>query len=221
MRDSYSDWKVETREEQYAGVRRSRKGKVTKFVVASRLRQNVREDSVDFGVASSTSLVRQLPGIAEAGQHQPMSNPVEALLVQRQPGDSPNRAGEEQESVRVSRRCLAEQARKAHRHRDAGQVVVTERGMTRVAREEHFVGLLPWDIALADRHAPVGERRVDADLVLVVLQLLEEAVAQAEPPVCAVVRGLVRNPIGLIGNGEQVRTQLVETDSADGLARCS
>src|SRR5439155_6676010 len=108
--------------------------------------------------------------IAYTREHEAVPDPLEELLVTGQPDDRPDGARHEHEPVRVAERYATQRAAEKRSERDAGEVVVGERGMAHVAREQ--------DLALfgSRNHAlPVGERsgferRVDDDLVLPVGQ---------------------------------------------------
>jgi hypothetical protein len=100
--------------------------------------------------------------------------------------------------------------RELRAERDSREVVVAERGVADVAREQDLVGGLAAQYALAVRQAPLGERAVDADLVLSVGQVGEARVLEAEAPALLVVGRPVRNPARALGQRVQMGPQLGE-----------
>ena len=84
--------------------------------------------------------------------------------------------------------------------------------MADVARYQHLFGALSWKMVFAEGKVSLFQGRIDADLVFVVLQPHPVVVAQAKSPVFRVVRGPVRNPVGMIRQREQMFFQLLERD---------
>lgn len=64
--------------------------------------------------------------------------------------------------------------------------------------------MLPRDEVLAVSERSVLEARIDADVILCILELLELAVCQTEAPVLLVVGGAVRDPVGTVGEGVEM-----------------
>ncbi len=183
---------------------------VMDLVLAARVPQHVLDGPVDGGVAPATTLVRGVAAIADAREDQAVPDARGRRLVEREPRDRPDRAGDEEEAVRVAERCAGEGACQRHGDRDPRQVVVRERGVAAMARDQDLLVRPAADDAFAVRQAAGREARVDADLVLAFRERLELPVRQAEPPVLLVVRGPVRNPVGPIRQRMEPRPQLLE-----------
>src|SRR5215204_1680525 len=77
-----------------------------------------------------------------------------------------------------------------------------------VGREEDLLVCLSGDVELGVRQVARLERRVDADVVLVVSQGVELSLREAEPPHPTIVRRAVRNPVRVLGKRECVTPQL-------------
>ena len=75
--------------------------------------EHVGGGAVDRGRAAAAALVVQPPGIAEVRQHQPVADGAEPGLVERQPGDRADGAGDEQEAVAEPGRAPRAAARSA------------------------------------------------------------------------------------------------------------
>src|SRR5262245_56947927 len=83
--------------------------------------------------------------------------------------------------------------------------------MAYVARQENFVLQDAGQIAFSVRQRPVLQRGVDAHLVgFILAQCRQLRVAQTKPPRRGVVGGAIRNPVGIIGQTEEMRTELVQ-----------
>ena len=91
---------------------------------------------------------------------------------------------------------------------DPRQVVVAERRVTDVRREQDLVLRLTRQEALRVGDDAVLERGVDHRLVLAVLERLQLPVRQAETPVLVVVRGSVRDQVRPFRVGEEVLPEL-------------
>jgi hypothetical protein len=63
---------------------------------------------------------------------------------------------------------------------------------------------------LAVGEVAVGQGGVDADLVVAVREAVDQPLAGAEPPPLGVVGGPVGDPVGVLGQGEQVPLELVQ-----------
>ena len=137
-----------------------------------------------------------------------MLDPRYHVEVSTQPDDRADRGGSEDEAVGKTAGQLRQRPCEQRRDRDAGEVVVCERRMADVRRHEHLVLLLAREETLAVGEMAVGKTAVDADLVDLVLQLEQGVVAETEAPGLTVVGGPVRDPVGLLGDREQVLSQL-------------
>jgi hypothetical protein len=171
-------------------------------------REDVPHHAVDLGVAAPASLVGRWPAVAEAREDETVPDALDARLVVREPGDRPDRAGDEEEAVRVPPGTRREQSAEKRRHDDTREVVVAEGRVTRVARDQHLVGRAPGEDALAVGQVARLERRVDADLILVLRQRDHVAMAQAESPVRLVVGRAVGDPVGMLGQRVEMWLQL-------------
>ena len=91
-----------------------------------------------------------------------------------------------------------------------GEIVVAQRGMADVGREQDLPLGVPRQEALAVGERAVRQGRVDADLVLPLRQRFQGAVRKAEPPGLLVIRRPVGDQVRLLRQGEQVFLQLRE-----------
>jgi hypothetical protein len=171
--------------------------------------------AVDGSVPAAAAPVGDRPRVAEQCQHQAVAHPADGIFVAGEPGDGADRDRRKHEAVAVARRT-ARSCERAHvlreqtRHADARQVVVAQRRMAHVGAEQDLVGRLAGHEQFPVRQAAVLERRVDAHLVLVVGELRELVVAEAEPPVVAVEAAPERDPAGMIRQRIQARLELGE-----------
>ena len=107
-------------------------------------------------------------------------------------------------------RLPRQRARQESRDGDAREVVVAQRRVADVRRNEDFVVRRPGEDDLAVGQRPWAERALDADVVLAVLQGVEAPLRHAEAPRPLVVRRPIRHDVGSIAERVQVRTQLGE-----------
>jgi hypothetical protein len=92
------------------------------------------------------------------------------------------------------------------------ELVVGERRMARVRREEHLLVGLPGKHCLADLHAAGPQLGVHHDLVVALRKLLDLPVRHAEAPALLVEARDVRDRVGLLGQGVEVGPQLLERE---------
>ena len=148
-----------------------------------------------------------------------MLDPVEAVAVAVQPGERADRARGEQKAVGVAQRAVEELAREHRRDRDPGEVVVGERGVADVGRDEDLARALALDLELRVGEVAGLERGVDDHLVVARLELSQLVVRQAEAPGAVVVGGAIRDQVRVVGKRVQALAQGVERQRrADGLA---
>ena len=102
------------------------------------LRDHVGRGSVHERIAAAAALVRDGPGVAEASDDQAGLDPRNGRLVQGEPGDRTDGPGGEEEPVGQSSRDRGQRRGKLSEQGDAGEVVVRERRVTHVRREEDF-----------------------------------------------------------------------------------
>ncbi len=144
-----------------------------------------------------------------------MADPSQLLPVRRQPGDGADRAGQEEEAVgEPAPLARREPRRELHRHHHAGEVVVGERRVAAVGREQDLFRGLAGEPELAEREAAGEELGIDDHIVLPPGEALDQPVGEAEAPLLLVVAGAVGNQVGLVGKGEEMAPQLFESDPA-------
>ena len=83
--------------------------------------------------------------------------------------------------MRAPQLLTLEMAREGRGQHDPGEVVVGQRGMADVGREQHLLVALAGQEALRVGELAVLEGRVDLDLVVAVRQLLETACGMQKP----------------------------------------
>jgi hypothetical protein len=175
-------------------------------------RQHVRHGAIDGRVAAHRPLVRERRRVAQARQREPVLDPPRPLAVLRQPGDGADRAGRVQEPQRVpAAGARGQVARQERRHDQAREVVVGQRRVAHVSRDEDLVLQRPRQHQLAVGQAAGRERRIDDDLVLDIFRpghRVQRALRETEAPRLVVVRRAVRDPVGPLGQRVQVRAQL-------------
>ena len=180
----------------------------------------VLDGPVDLGASTERPLVRERVRVAQTGQGQAVPDPGGALAVAGEPRDRADGAGREQEAIGEPARVEGgEMAGEKRRDRDAREVVIAERRVAHVSRDEHLVGPPPRKHELSVGEAPRLEGGVDADLILALRQRVELALGEAEPPALVVVGGAVGDPVRLIGQGVKMGAQILQGQSlADGNA---
>ena len=163
------------------------------------------------------ALVRERVVVAEARQRQPVGDPCSTssrwrsshVIAPIVPG-----------RVEEPDRCTAASGRRAGR---AARWIETasperlsshERRMADVGGDQELTLRTSRARRLAVGQRAGCQRGVDAHLVLTRRERVEHSLAQAEPPRRLVVRRAVRDQLGLVGQGEQVRPQLVERYSS-------
>ena len=131
--------------------------------------------------------------------------------VAAEPGQRADGAGREDEPVAEAAPGPGGQpGGQLDRHGQTAQVVVDEGRVAHVGGDDHLLVRLPGDKQLAVEKFPRLQRGVDDDVVLALGEAVELSRGEAEAPVAAVVRRPVRNPVGVVGQGVQVRAELVE-----------
>ena len=140
----------------------------------------------------------------------PCDDPVEPLAVLVQPGERPDRPGSEQEAIGVPKSTPQELPGEHGGDHDPREVVVGERGVADVGRDEHLSLTLTLDLALGEGEVSGLETRVDDDLVLTRLEIEQLSVGEAETPGALVIGGAIGDQVGLVGQRMQVLTQLLE-----------
>ena len=132
------------------------------------------------------------------------------VLVSAQPRKRTNRSRNKQKTIRVTARRGLQRFRQKGCQHHPREIVIAERGVTTVARNQNFVGGFAGQKIFAVRQMPRLKRRINAYLVLVLCQTFEQAVRYAETPILAIVRGAIRNPIRLFENRREMRFEFCE-----------
>src|SRR4051812_50939 len=100
------------------------------------------ESAVNVRITAPASLVRNIAGISHTRQDQPVPDALNSRFVARQPRDRPDGAGSKQKAIRVTMSRILQTPSQSYGKRDARQVVVGQRGMTNMRRDEHFLRFL-------------------------------------------------------------------------------
>jgi hypothetical protein len=140
------------------------------FVVLVRHFQHVLDRPVDFGRSTSAALVRGATRVTDASQDQTVFHSIDRRLVSRQPGDRPDCPRHEHEAVGMVMMTALKVLRHIDGSGDARQIVVAERGVTAVTRDENLVITCSFEKGFAVRQVTVDQRAVDAHLVRVLLE---------------------------------------------------
>src|SRR5581483_5320406 len=82
--------------------------------------------------------------------------------------------------------------------------------MAGMTGDQDFLGRPPSDVALTIGEISVLQARIDADLVFILLESQQLVVRKAETPAFLVVGCTVRNPVGVLGDGVQLRLEFAE-----------
>ena len=116
---------------------------VRKEVEDPRRRCGVPEDmghgAIDQGIAPAAFLVGRAAAVADAGDHQAMPDAAHPMLIAREPGDRADRARGEQKTVAVARSQRGEALGQKRQQRQPRAVVVGERGVADMRREQELV----------------------------------------------------------------------------------
>ena len=169
------------------------------------------DGGVDLGVPAAALLVRQRAGVADARDDEAVADALDDLAVVREPADRPDRPGPPEKPVRVPKRRLpGEGAADLRQQCHARQVVVGQRRVARVGRQQDLVVRRAVEHGLAVGDGPGLERRVDEHPIVAGRERVEPAPAHAEPPALHVVRRAVRDEIRVAVVREDVLSQLVE-----------
>ena len=214
-----ADRKVESRRAELALVAAPRLP-VDDAIGRAGVAQHELDGPIDLAVAAPAALVGQATGVADAGDGQAVLDAMQRVAVLVKPRQRPDRPGREQEAVGVPQLSLRELLGEHRRDRDAREVVVGQRRVAHVGRDQDFVLALPLEPHLAVGEVTGLERRVDDHVVLPRLQLEQLAMGQAEPPGAVVVGG----PVGhqrRVGRGACAAARAApRATSARAPARC-
>src|SRR5712691_10118905 len=115
------------------------------------------DGTVDGSITPPAPLVRRAAAIAHAREDEAVLDPGHAGAVLAQPSDRADRARHEQEPIRQPPRLLRQRSRLKCRDRDTRKIVVRERGMADMSRDQNLVVLLSLEVILAVGELPVLE----------------------------------------------------------------
>ena len=99
-----------------------------------------------------------------------MADPGDRAFVPAQPRDGSDGPGYEQKPVGIAQLERREMPRQDRGYREAGQVIVAERRMAGVGRDQDLVGGVSRKAALGITQVAICQRRIDADFVFTVRQ---------------------------------------------------
>ncbi len=140
-----------------------------------------------------------------------MPHAVERLAVAVEPAERTERARDSRAggtcAVSV---CSRQRPRERPEQHDAREVVVGERRMADVRREQELGVRRAGEVDLARGERAVLERGVDDDVVVAVGERVEPASGHAEPPLLLPVRRPIGDQVGIVGVREDVVAELVE-----------
>ena len=88
------------------------------------------------GITTPAALVGQVPAIADTRERQAVCDPIEPVAVLVQPCERPDRPRGEEEAVRVPKPSLHQLLREHRRNDDPREVVVGERGVAYIGRDQ-------------------------------------------------------------------------------------
>ena len=170
----------------------------------------VRHRTVDDRISPPALLVHRAAAVADAAQHEAMIDARNLRLVASEPCDGADGSGREQKAVAEPRLQAADPVREVGKKRQAGAVVVGERRVANVCRQQHLAVAAPLVQVLPVSQRAVGQRGLNHHLVDARLQAFELTMGHAEPPVLLVVGGPVGDEIGLHRQGVDPALQVLE-----------
>ncbi len=103
-------------------------------------------------------------------------------LIQGQPGDRADRARHEQKPVGIAQVPVSQILRQCRRDCDPRKIVVSERRMADVTRDEHLICGIACQTQLTIGQMARFQNRVDANFVFVLLQRNQLVMSDAESP---------------------------------------
>ncbi len=130
----------------------------------------MRRCPVNLRVSPAALLVVESARISNAGQNQTVADARGGFLISRQPGDGPDRAGNEQKPIGITKIASGKKLGQKGRDRQSGKIVIRERRMAGMAGNQNLVAGPAGQIALAVGQVPVFESGVDAHFVFAVLR---------------------------------------------------
>ena len=166
--------------------------------------------AIDQGIAPAALLVGRAAAVADAGDDEAVLDAAHPMLVAREPGDRADCPRGEQKTVAVARPQRGEALGQKRQQREPRAVVVGERRVADVRREQELLVRRAAVQILAVGEAAGVEARVNHHLVQAVGQRREPVVGHAEAPGLGVVGGPIGNQIGLVGQREDMLLQLVQ-----------
>ena len=91
-------------------------------------------------------------------------------MILSEPSYRPDRAGNKKESIRVAKISPRKKVRQKGSDGKPGEVVIRQRGMTGVARNQNLVGRAAGQKTFAIRQEPILESGIDAYFVFAIFQ---------------------------------------------------
>src|SRR5947207_3206076 len=95
----------------------------------------------------------------------------------------------------------------------AQQIVVCQRRMTHMTRNQDLVGRASRKIAFSQSQASVHESRINTNFILAVFERLQLIVSNTKTPIFFVVGRAIWTPVGLLRNTEEVRPEFLQRHS--------
>src|SRR6266481_4124154 len=126
-----------------------------------------------------------------------MTDSLTSCSILSEPGDRPDRAGNKKESIRIAKIPPRKKVRQKSSDGEPGKVVIRERRMTGMTRNQNLVGRAAGQKAFAIRQVPILESGIDAHLVFAIFQGEHLIMRETKPPIFLVVGRPVRNPFGI------------------------
>src|SRR5208337_2190454 len=143
-------------------------------------------------------------------QDQSMPDASSSLPIPRQPGDRPNRPRNKQKPIRISQLPPGQKPSKKCCHGQPGKIVVRQGWMTRMRRYQDFFGGRARQKAFRPGEVAILKRRINAYLILRILELPQSILRKAETPVFPVIGRSIGNPVRMFGKSEQTIFEFAE-----------
>ena len=104
--------------------------------------QNMRRRPVNLGISPAALLVMESARVSDAGQHQSVADAPARFAVSREPGDGADRSGNKQKPIRVAKIPSGQKLRQKGGHGQPGEIVIRQRRMAGMTRNQDLVGRL-------------------------------------------------------------------------------
>ena len=169
--------------------------------------------AVNLRILSAAFFVVEGAIVSNACQNQTVANPLRSRLISGKPRDRANRSWDEQEPVGITKFAACEKLCQVRGDRKARQIVVCQRRMTHMTRNQDLVGRASRKIAFSQSQASVHESRINTNFILAVFERLQLIVSNTKTPIFFVVGRAIWNPVGLLRNTEEVRPEFLQRHS--------